>query len=142
MPSAFLETLTLIPPQIERGRAFIAWVAAPVALLAFGLADFGHGNGLLLVLVTVACLGTLLGALRRDWAPKRIHLLPDGRWLLAHGQHAVVEARLTASWGARSGQALGLEWRDMDGRRFALWLLAADVDQRTWRRLRVRLLIA
>ena len=138
----FLETLIVTPPSIGRDRQFIAWIGGPVTALAFVVTSSVAGSAPLWLVSAAVCLATLMRALRPLPAPTRISLLADGRWHLSVAG-TEIESRLERSWGARWGPVIGLQWQEVvSGRRRALWLLRADCEPATWRRLRVRLLIA
>lgn len=143
MPGGFLEIIEL-RPRVDRGLHVLAFLLAPAAVAAAWLADpatLPGGLRAAVLLAGAAGLGAAAWHRRRAW-PRRAVLLPDGQWRLGGDGAAVVPARLARCWGAGAGPLIGLEWACADGGRRSAWLLRADTDARTWRRLRVRLRLA
>lgn len=89
-----------------------------------------------------AALALLIVLLVMTWRRRRRRVLaarlsPAGGWLLRAADGRWRQARLEAGWLAAG--AAGLSWRDRHGRRWQLWLWAADCAPRDWRRLRAGL---
>jgi hypothetical protein len=143
LPYGFREALILLPPAVPRGQLLLATVTGPAACLAVAITAPPAAGAPVFLAVCMVCVLALAHALRARVPPSCCMLAAAGDWWLVVRGDSVVRARLLHSWGARWGWMLGLEWAECaTGCRQTLWLLRADVDPVTWRRLRVRLLIA
>jgi len=139
--NGFLQELVLRPPA-DRARQFVALVAGPLALAAVLVADSTRLPPWVPWLAVAPVCAQLLRAFFRR-SPCEMTLSPGGGWQLRLPSGEAVAATLLTSRGAARGLMITLHWQaEGGGRGFSAWLLPGDVDGATWRRLRVRLLIA